>query len=163
MIYSISAGQPITSATLSLDAALVGDGPNTINVYDVTTTPSTIDAGSATPGSAYIDMGTGEIFGTAVATTTNETLTIALSADAITAINAARGSCIAFGFNNETVSTSNDFVFAASINTTPRSLTLVRGPAPAPVPTLSEWAMILMGLMLAGGAALYIQRRRLEA
>ncbi|WP_082891488.1 IPTL-CTERM sorting domain-containing protein [Brevundimonas naejangsanensis] len=32
--------------------------------------------------------------------------------------------------------------------------------APAPVPTLSEWAMILLGVMLAGGAALTIQRRR---
>ncbi|MBB5746878.1 IPTL-CTERM sorting domain-containing protein [Brevundimonas variabilis] len=32
---------------------------------------------------------------------------------------------------------------------------------PAPVPTLSEWAMILFGLALAGGAALYIQRRQL--
>lgn len=28
------------------------------------------------------------------------------------------------------------------------------------VPTLSEWAMIAMGLALAGGAAVYIQRRR---
>lgn len=36
-------------------------------------------------------------------------------------------------------------------------------PPPAPVPTLSEWAMILLGLMLAGGAALYIQRRHLAA
>lgn len=35
--------------------------------------------------------------------------------------------------------------------------------APAPVPTLSEWAMILFGLALAGGAALYIQRRQLIA
>lgn len=33
--------------------------------------------------------------------------------------------------------------------------------APAPIPTLSEWAMIAMGLALAGGAALFIQRRRL--
>lgn len=32
--------------------------------------------------------------------------------------------------------------------------------APAPVPTLSEWAMILFGTILAGGAALCIQRRR---
>ena len=31
---------------------------------------------------------------------------------------------------------------------------------PAPVPTMSEWAMILFGMILAGGAALYIQRRR---
>lgn len=31
---------------------------------------------------------------------------------------------------------------------------------PTPVPTLSEWAMILFASVLAGGAALYIQRRR---
>lgn len=31
---------------------------------------------------------------------------------------------------------------------------------PAPVPTLSEWAMMLFGTILAGGAALVIQRRR---
>ena len=35
--------------------------------------------------------------------------------------------------------------------------------APAAVPTLSEWALILFGTMLAGGAALHIQRRRMIA
>lgn len=30
----------------------------------------------------------------------------------------------------------------------------------APVPTLSEWAMIILGTVLAGGAALYVQRRK---
>ena len=35
--------------------------------------------------------------------------------------------------------------------------------APATVPTLSEWAMILFGVMLAGGAAVLVQRRRLNA
>ncbi|MGO4410335.1 MULTISPECIES: DUF11 domain-containing protein [unclassified Brevundimonas] len=34
---------------------------------------------------------------------------------------------------------------------------------PAPVPTLTEWAMILFGLVLAGGAALHLQRRRAAA
>ncbi|WP_271085011.1 hypothetical protein [Brevundimonas sp. NIBR11] len=34
---------------------------------------------------------------------------------------------------------------------------------PAPVPTMTEWAMFLFGLILAGGAALLIQRRRLIA
>lgn len=34
---------------------------------------------------------------------------------------------------------------------------------PAPVPTLGEWAMILLGFVLAAGAALYLQRRRLAA
>lgn len=32
---------------------------------------------------------------------------------------------------------------------------------PATIPTMSEWAMILFGLLLAGGAAVMIQRRRL--
>lgn len=31
---------------------------------------------------------------------------------------------------------------------------------PAAIPTMSEWAMILLGVLLAGGAALTIQRRR---
>lgn len=34
---------------------------------------------------------------------------------------------------------------------------------PAPVPTLSEWAMILLTALLAGGAALTIHRRRQAA
>ncbi|WP_428152212.1 IPTL-CTERM sorting domain-containing protein [Brevundimonas sp.] len=34
---------------------------------------------------------------------------------------------------------------------------------PAPVPTLSEWAMILLGLTLAGAAVLIVQQRRLSA
>lgn len=36
-------------------------------------------------------------------------------------------------------------------------------PPPATVPTLSQWALILFGVMLAGGAALYLQRRRIAA
>ena len=32
--------------------------------------------------------------------------------------------------------------------------------APTGIPTMSEWAMILLGVLLAGGAALMIQRRR---
>ena len=35
------------------------------------------------------------------------------------------------------------------------------GTAPAAVPTLSEWAMILFGLVLAVGAMIHLQRRRL--
>ena len=36
-------------------------------------------------------------------------------------------------------------------------------PPPPPVPTMSEWAMILLGVLLAGGAALQLQRRRRTA
>ncbi len=38
---------------------------------------------------------------------------------------------------------------------------LVTGHIPTPVPTLTEWAIILFAMFLAGGAALVIQRRRL--
>jgi len=40
---------------------------------------------------------------------------------------------------------------------------LASAPAAAPVPTMSEWATILLGVVLAGGAALMIQRRRQAA
>lgn len=40
---------------------------------------------------------------------------------------------------------------------------VVPGQAPVAVPTLSEWAMILFGSMLAGSAALYLHRRRLAS
>lgn len=50
----------------------------------------------------------------------------------------------------------------------PRPLTSGANPSTrvgllAAVPTLSEWAMILFGMILAGGAALYIQQRQLIA
>lgn len=35
--------------------------------------------------------------------------------------------------------------------------------APAPIPTMTEWAMILLGVLLAGSATLIIQKRRLPA
>lgn len=34
------------------------------------------------------------------------------------------------------------------------------GASPAAVPPMTEWALILFGMILASGAALYIQRRR---
>lgn len=42
------------------------------------------------------------------------------------------------------------------------SAQLIDPSAVAAVPTLSEWTMILLGVTLAGGAALYIQRRKLS-
>lgn len=45
----------------------------------------------------------------------------------------------------------------SNANNAPISVTTI---TPTPVPTLTEWAMILFGLTLAGGAALFINRRR---
>lgn len=40
---------------------------------------------------------------------------------------------------------------------------IITSVAAAAIPTMTEWAMVLFGLILAGGAALMIQRRRLAA
>lgn len=40
------------------------------------------------------------------------------------------------------------------------NIVFTQRPIPAPIPTLSEWAMIMLGVALAGGAALTINRRR---
>lgn len=159
-IYNIPAGDPITSATLSVNTASVLNGPITLEVYDVTTSPATV-AGGTTNVAIYNDLGTGVLYGTAVATTDNQTLNVTLNDDAIAAINAARGGSFAIGFLNATGNSGGDrIIFLSSLNTTPRELILNRT-APAPVPTMSEWAMILLGVILAGSAALYVQRRQL--
>ncbi|WP_157677930.1 IPTL-CTERM sorting domain-containing protein [Brevundimonas diminuta] len=43
------------------------------------------------------------------------------------------------------------------------NVSVLNSHTPAPVPTLSEWAMILLGVALAGGAAVYLQRRETTA
>lgn len=40
------------------------------------------------------------------------------------------------------------------------TITFTPGASPAAIPTMTEWAMIILGTIMAGGAALYIQRRR---
>ena len=52
-------------------------------------------------------------------------------------------------FFNGTTQTASDYIFQ-----------VVQAP-PTPVPTLSEWAMILLGLALACVAAFHLQRRRI--
>lgn len=43
------------------------------------------------------------------------------------------------------------------------NVSVLAAAAPTPVPTLSEWAMILFGAILAGAAALFVQGRRQPA
>lgn len=57
-----------------------------------------------------------------------------------------------------TASTDGDLLLANAL-----TFAAAGGAPPATIPTMSEWAMILFGLMLAGGAAVMIQRRRLTA
>ncbi|WP_298159444.1 IPTL-CTERM sorting domain-containing protein [Brevundimonas sp.] len=77
------------------------------------------------------------------------------------------GSTYAFAFGSSTLTRNND------VNSYPGGAWFANGDmvqaqdlifevvqvAAAPVPTLSEWAMILLGLALAGAAAVHLQRR----
>lgn len=60
--------------------------------------------------------------------------------------------------------TGGDYAINSEVsNTAGSSLTTAAAAPPATIPTLSEWAMILMGLLLAGAALVTIQRKRLTA
>lgn len=148
---------PFTSAVLRLDAGSVPGGPNDLTVHDF---DSTI---GVTPGTdIYADAGTGVVFGTVVGlNTANQTFDITLNAAGLAAVNAARGGNVVFGFTSAPTTGDPDGVFGATDMFTTRQLILSpTAVAPAPVPTLSEWAMILLAVLLAGGAALMIQRRQ---
>ena len=78
-----------------------------------------------------------------------------VSASEITAVSPAHG---ALGAVDVIVTTSG----GTSSNTAADDFTYFAAPVATAVPTMSEWAMILLGLMLAGGAVLYLQRRQIE-
>lgn len=56
--------------------------------------------------------------------------------------------------------TGGSFQFSSSGTNSGASNFQIAAAAPPPIPTLTEWAMILFGALLAGGAALTLQRRR---
>lgn len=87
----------------------------------------------------------------------------------LTALGVAAGATCTINFtyqpaNPGTYGLSGSTVtYSGGDNASPKALTGGAQPTLnviAPVPTLSEWAMILLGAILAGGAALYIQRRQ---
>lgn len=158
LTYSVpTSATPYSSAVLNLNVRDIVAGPNDLLVSDVTSNIATA------PGTTvFADLGSGVSYGTVTGlNTTNATIQITLNAAGLSAVNAARGGSLSFGFRNTTVESTNDQIFGFSGGSTPRQLILTAGPST--VPTLSEWAMILFGLTLAGGAALFIQRRRLTA
>lgn len=147
-----------TSAVIRVNTEGVNFGPNDLTLYDVSS-----DIATATAGVLYTDFGSGTVLGTITGlNTSNVTVDIPLNADGLAAVNAARGGEISFGVVVSSTAGSNYAVFSASSGSTQRELILTPTAAlPTSVPTMSEWAMILLGLGLAGGAALYIQSRRI--
>jgi len=163
VLFTIPAGQTVLAAELALDAKNVPDGPNTLEIYEVTASGAVLIA-SGGGVATYTDLGDGPQYASVPGVTSNLSLSINLDATAIAAINAAQGGQFAVGLvnANATNTASTDGIFGGGLSTDIRDLVLTRA-GPAPVPTLSDWAMILFGLILAGGAAVYIQRREMAA
>ncbi|NBB66233.1 hypothetical protein GVN18_44040, partial [Pseudomonas sp. ODNR1LW] len=138
-----------TSAVIRVNAEGVQSGPNDLTVYDVSS-----DIATATGTDLYADFGSGTVFGTITGLTAGATVDITLNADGLAAVNAARGGEISFGFVTSSIEASRDGVFGLSTDITQRQLILSPTASTAPpstIPTMSEWAMILFGLSLAGG------------
>ncbi|NBB66265.1 hypothetical protein GVN18_44255, partial [Pseudomonas sp. ODNR1LW] len=138
-----------TSAVIRVNAESVYSGPNDLTVYDVSS-----DIATATVTDLYADFGSGAVFGTITGLISGATGDITLNADGLAAVNAARGGEISFGFVSSPTTTSPDGVFGASTGSTQRQLILsptANTAPPSTIPTMSEWAMILFGLSLAGG------------
>lgn len=165
--------QQIVGATLTIYNPSGGyssnDPSETWTLYDVTTpiVDLTASGGGATGGiNVYNDLGSGTMFGSATVTSaSNNTLVnVNLNNNAVAALNAARGGSFAIGgaltsldgnINTEEVV----FKFSSS-GTEVRRLTLQFGTdAAIGAPALTEWGMILMGVLL-GGSAIYLMRKK---
>jgi hypothetical protein len=122
-LTSVSA--PITSATLNLYNPNTNPHPcclgyrspqstETFNVYDVSTSVSTLTGGGTGLTDVFADLGTGSMFGSYVASAADngKVISIGLNAAALAALNSALGKVIAFGGALSTVSGPGDqFLF----------------------------------------------------
>lgn len=158
LVFDIPAGAGFASVQLSIPTAGVDSGPNTLELYDVSTSAATVRAGAvAGPAGIAIhnDLGSGTLLGAAPGLTGSSVASVNLNAAGVAAVNAARGGPLVIGMRNGTVESAADFIFGVSAI---GPIQLIATPL-APVPTLSEWAMILFGTGLAGVAGLMLWRR----
>lgn len=90
----------------------------------------------------------------------NRAFLIQFLASNLNAATPAASAAIDLLCNNAACTTLNNAPSTTSTSSSALSLSPV-AVAPAAIPTMSEWAMIFFGVLLAGGAALYIQRRQM--
>ncbi len=131
-----------------------GGPTETIGLYDFLGSISAL-TGNTGGVAAFSDLGSGQLFGTGTASTsqTSGTLTITLDAAAIAAIIAAEGGKFAVGGALTSISGSSaQFLFGASINDFATTLTLDVSPVPEPA------SLTIFGAGLLAMAAL--RRRR---
>lgn len=131
-----NAGTSIMTFTLTLDTNVAG--PFTVSYQ-------TVD-GTALNGSDY----NGSFGNLTFAGTAGETQTFGIVINGDTTFEP-----------NESFTVRMPTATNLSVNITDTATgTITNDDAAPPIPTLTEWAMILMGLMLAGFAALTLQRQR---
>ena len=150
----------IVSATLEAESpsTLTPDPSETWTLYDVTTPVATLVAGGVS-AAIFSDLGSGTSYGNVtVANGYTGIVTVTLNANAIAALNAAKGSSIAIGGALSTLGAGSDeFIFADSFGGYVRRLTIQT--VATPVPTMNEWGMIIF-MVFAGLVSLYYLRRQ---
>ena len=162
------------SAILSQDGITVSNGVHnsgTLSISETDTATITGDYTQAAGGVFEIGANSATTYGKLVVTGTAN-----LGASAQLAVNLSPNDTLAIGtvlpgvvratgtltgnFTNA-MDNSSSYDFRAVINGNAIDLVILapRGPA-EPVPTLSQWAMIILVLLLAGSALLFLRRRK---
>lgn len=124
----------------------------------------TFSAGSLTPPFSAntvnytASVGSSTTSVTVTPTVADGSSTVTVNGVPVTSGNASGAIALAVGSN--TITTS---VTSIDLTNKVYTLTVSRPGAPAVIPTLSEWALILFGLILVGGATLQLQRRQMAA
>lgn len=114
------AGQQVVSASLLTYTASVSGGSQTITLYDVGTSITTLTAAHAAGAAGqaiYGDLGSGTSYGSRVfaGTETNQTVSYTINASGLAAINAALGGQFAIaGQNSGESSAFNTYVYLLS-------------------------------------------------
>jgi subtilisin family serine protease/Ca2+-binding RTX toxin-like protein len=130
--------QPVVAAQLKIKTYeyLSADASETYELRDVTTPVSTLVAGGSGLTSIYNDLGTGAIYGSRVFTSadSNQTITINLTPEAVSALNTKSGQAFALGGWLTTLDTisNSEYVFGFSNSLNPSAdVQLVLSTAPA--------------------------------
>jgi Autotransporter beta-domain/HYR domain len=132
-----SSSVAFTSARLRFFTYGVFTGPNTLDVYDVSTAISSLVAGGSGLTATYADLGSGTMYASTLVAAPNTFIEIPLNAAALSAINARRGSSFAVGFRNRNISATPDSIFSSSNFNSGNRLVLTRPPADTTPPVVT--------------------------
>lgn len=158
---------PTTVTTAYTTATEMGTGLNS-NILIASFAGLALSAGNCSNGEVTVSVGGTPLVGAFPICTLFSGNSIQISLP--TGVTVPAGSNVVVAIPNTRASTGPTIgTYSATLRTAQSSGTAVDTPAtaptysfgsaPAPVPTMTEWAMILFGAVLAGGAALFIQRR----